>query len=241
MKAILMSAGRGTRISRMIEEIPKSTLPINGVPLIAYTVDMLVTKGFEVVVCVGYRQDAVRKALKDYDVKYYYNPFYEVTNSIASLWLAREELEGDAILMNADVYFSEDILQLLLDDPRDAVLLSDKTKTAVGDYFFSTTEIGTIKKYGKDLPLETRTAEYVGLAKVTADFMPTFAKRLDELMDKAKHQLWWENTLYSLADDPEHHIYTRDVEGKFWSEIDFFDEYLCILNHLESIKEKNGE
>ena len=60
MKAILMAAGRGTRISRMIEEVPKSTLPINGVPLIAHTVQMLKKLGFEVIVCVGYRQQLIR-------------------------------------------------------------------------------------------------------------------------------------------------------------------------------------
>ncbi len=238
MKAILMAAGRGTRISRMIEEIPKSTLPINGVPLIAHTVKMLKEKDLDIVVCVGYRQEAVREALKDFDVTYYYNPFYEVTNSIASLWLARQELEGETLMMNADVYFSEDILQMILDDDRDAVLLSDVTRCEVGDYFFATTDTGAIKKYGKDLPLQTRTAEYVGVAKVSKNFMPVFVTRLNKLMDEAKHQLWWENTLYSLTDDTEHQIFTKDVDGKFWSEVDYFDEYLRILNHLEAIKEK---
>ena len=238
MKAILMAAGRGTRISRMIEEVPKSTLPINGVPLITHTVKMLVKMGFDVVVCVGYRQQLIKDALKDYEVKYYYNPFYEVSNSIGSLWLAREELTGEAIMMNADVYFSEDILQMLLEDKRDAVLLADKTRCATGDYFFSTTDTGAIRKYGKDLPLNVRSSEYVGIAKVSKEFMPVFTERLNKLMDESKHQLWWENTLYSLTDDTEHQIYTKDVDGKFWSEVDYFDDYLRILNHLESLKEK---
>ena len=45
MKAILLAAGRGTRISRMVKEIPKSTLPVKGIPLIQLTVDMLQRKG----------------------------------------------------------------------------------------------------------------------------------------------------------------------------------------------------
>ena len=47
MKAILLAAGRGTRISRMVKEIPKSTLPINGTPLIKLTVDMLMDRGIK--------------------------------------------------------------------------------------------------------------------------------------------------------------------------------------------------
>lgn len=99
MKAILLAAGRGTRISRMVKEIPKSTLPVKGVPLIQLTVDMLQRKGIETVVCIGYQQNMIQDALKDYKVSYYVNPFYDVTNSIASLWFAREELEGDCLVI----------------------------------------------------------------------------------------------------------------------------------------------
>ena len=51
MKAILLAAGKGTRISRMIEQIPKCTLPINETPLIRYTVQMFIKKGIECCVC----------------------------------------------------------------------------------------------------------------------------------------------------------------------------------------------
>ena len=64
MKAILLAAGRGTRISRMVKEIPKSTLPINGRPLIQLTVELLQKYGIETVVCVGYQQQAIREALR---------------------------------------------------------------------------------------------------------------------------------------------------------------------------------
>ena len=239
MKAFLLAAGRGTRISRMVQEVPKSTLPVAGVPLIARSVDLLQSKGFEVIVCVGYRQDLIREALKDFQVAYYYNPFFEVTNSIASLWMAREELEGEALIMNADVYFSRAILELIMDDDRDAVLLTDETRCATGDYFFSVTDNGCIRKYGKELPLQLRSCEYVGMAKVSAAFMPRFRERMEKLVNDTKYNLWWENTLYSFTDEDEHPIHTKDVGGRFWSEIDYFDDYERILNHIAS-KEAKG-
>ena len=49
MKAILLAAGRGTRISKYIKEIPKSTLPIkDGTPLIRHTAEIMLSKGIEV-------------------------------------------------------------------------------------------------------------------------------------------------------------------------------------------------
>lgn len=240
MKAILLAAGRGTRISRMVREIPKSTLPINGRPLIQLTVELLQKYGIETVVCVGYQQQAIREALKDYDVTYYFNPFYDVTNSIASLWFARQELEGECLIINADVFFSEAILQMIMREDQEAVMLVDKTRRKTGDYFFSTTDNGCIRKYGKDLPLLYRSCEYVGMSKIKAEFMPHFVKRLDELIDNAKHNKWWEDTLYSFTDNKEYQIYTKDVEGEFWSEIDYFDDYERILNYCVSQKEKEA-
>ncbi|MBQ7973001.1 MAG: phosphocholine cytidylyltransferase family protein [Lachnospiraceae bacterium] len=237
MKAILLAAGRGTRISRMVKEIPKSTLPIDGTPLIALTVDMLQKRGIETVVCVGYQQEAIREALKDFRVTYYFNPFYDVTNSIASLWFAKEELEGECLILNADVFFSDTILQMIIDDKRDATMLVDKTRRQTGDYFFATTDNGCIQKYGKDLPLQLRSCEYVGISKISADFIPVFKKRLEKMITEFKHGKWWEDVLYSFTDDDEYQIHTKDVEELFWSEIDYFDDYERILNYLERQKE----
>lgn len=238
MKAILLAAGRGTRISRMVKEIPKSTLPIDGTPLIRLTVEMLQGKGIETSVCVGYQQEAIHDALKGYDVNYYVNPFYDVTNSIASLWFARQELEGECLILNADVFFSDTILEMILEDGHPAVMLVDKSRRKTGDYFFATTDNGCIKEYGKDLPLQYRSCEYVGIAKISSDFMPVFANRLDRLIHESRHDLWWENTLYSFTNKNEYQIHTKDVEGSFWSEIDYFDDYERILNYLSSQKEK---
>lgn len=237
MKAILLAAGRGTRISRMVKEIPKSTLPINGTPLICLTVDMLQKHGIETVVCVGYQQNMIRDALKDYVVRYYFNPFYDVTNSIASLWFARQELTEDCLIINADVFFSNAILQMIMEEKKEVVMMVDKSRRKTGDYFFSTTDNGCIRKYGKDLPLQHRSCEYVGVSKINHTFMPVFVERLDQLITASKHDMWWENILYSFTDENERQIYTKDVEGLFWSEIDYFDDYTRILNYVASQKE----
>ncbi len=234
MKAILLAAGKGTRISRMIEQVPKSTLPINGVPLIRYTVEMLMKHGIECCVCVGYEKGKIYEALDGLDVKYYHNPFYNVTNSIASLWFAKGFIDDDMIIMNADVFISKDILDLVLAQPYDNVMAIDKTRTEIGDYFFQTTDSGSLKKYGKELPLRERSGEYVGFAKLEKSFLPCFLDRLDKMIDELKHDKWWENVLYSMTE--ERIINTVDVNGAFWSEIDYFDDYERILNYIESSK-----
>ncbi len=231
MKAILLAAGRGTRISRMVEEVPKCTLPINGKPLIRITAELLLKANLDITICVGYKSKKIYKALEGLNVKYYNNPFFDITNSIASLWFAKEALVGDVIILNADVYFSEKILKRMLMDSRDVIMAIDTGRTVNGDYFFSTTDSGCIRKYGKDLPLTERSCEYVGIAKVSGKFLPSIIKRLDELIESQYHQKWWEDIIYSFSKEKD--IYTVDVKGEFWSEIDYFDDYERILNYIK--------
>lgn len=229
MKAILLAAGRGTRISRKIEEIPKCVLPINGVPLIRRSVKMLLERNIRPIVCVGYRDRKIYEALEGLDVTYYYNPFYNVTNSIASFWFAREELSEDTIILNGDVYFDDEILNLIIKTQKDCTLLVDTSRTKEGDFFLKL-ENGRITKYGKDLPLIDRSCEYVGIGKIKGKFLKDFKGKLEDLINSQQHQLWWENILYSLIE--EKNIDTIDINGMFWSEIDYFDDYQRILEHV---------
>lgn len=232
---ILLAGGRGTRISRLIKNVPKCTLPICETTLIRRTVKMLLRKDFNVIVCTGYKQELVKKALDGLDVKYYHNPFYGVTNSIGTLWFALEEIKGDTYIMNADVFLDEKIIDDLILTTNDATLSSDKSRVAVGDYFFQTTD-NLIKKYGKELQLEERTEEYVGVAKINSSFVDTFKERIVKLVvEDGDFNLWWENALYSLADDGVK-INALDVDNKFWGEVDFYDDYERILKY---IKENN--
>lgn len=237
MKAILLAAGRGTRISKFIKEVPKSTLPIkNEKSLIRTNVEKMIEKGIEPIVCVGFKYDHIYKELEGLPVKYYYNPFYAVTNSIASLWFAKEEINDDLIVMNADVFFSNEILDNLINNPDEVVLVSDKSRIEEGDYFFKLNEDDRVICYGKDILLEDRSCEYVGMAKISKNFASKFKDRLETLIDNQEYSAWWENVLYSFTDEDTNLISTMDVNGNFWAEIDFLDDYERILRF---VKENN--
>lgn len=231
MKAILMAAGYGGRISQFTNE-PKSLLKINNKSIIRHTVEMLLNNNISVTIIVGFKHQLIIDELKDLDVKFYYNPFFKVTNSIGSLWLAKDELDTDEdiILGNADVYWDQDILDSLLSDQREVVMLGDKTRALTGDYFFGCKN-SVIEKYGKELVPEERTCEYVGLAKLKNSFITTFKEQMKYLVENGEYNLWWENTLYTVAD--KYPIYVQDVDGKFWAEVDYIEDYERIKKEIE--------
>ena len=234
MRAFLLAAGRGTRISKKIPDIPKCTLDIDGTPLILRTVRMLLSYGISTTVIVGYREQCIRDVLSGLPVTIVYNPFFDVTNSIGSLWMAKEYLiDEDTIIANADVFWPEDILDYICSQKEDVFMLADRQRVLDGDYFFKT-EDGVIKKYGKELDLSERTCEYVGIAYISQNVLPQFRKHLLEKVYHQEHGCWWENVLYDMT--AERNIYAIDVEGRFWAEIDFIEDYERIVNYVKNNK-----
>lgn len=229
MKAILLAAGKGTRISKRINNMPKSMLKVGDNPLLWNTVKLFKDNNIDVTIIVGYHHEEVMEALKEFDVKFYYNPFFDVTNSIGSLWFAKEELYDDTIIANADVFWTQEILDRIKNCERDVFMLADSSRVLEGDYFFLV-EDGCVKKYGKELKVEERNSEYVGISCIKKPYIKKFADRLEEMIFSQEHNKWWEDVLYSFVGEED--INVLDIEGSFWAEIDYFDDYERILEFV---------
>jgi choline kinase len=232
MKAILMAAGKGTRISRHIDGKPKCTVDLgDGTTLVEYSVDLLRRKGIDdITIVLGYRGDVIREILgarSDREVHFAENPFFDVTNSIASLWFARERIADDDryLIMNGDVFLSEAAIDGIIAETRSPVLFYDTTRKAEADYKFLC-DGDRLVKYGKELSLEETSGEYIGCAIVGDGFRKQFVERLETMIRSQLHGKWWEDVLYSMAD--ERPILTRDLAGAFWAEVDYVEDYLRI-------------
>ncbi|MCL2078870.1 MAG: phosphocholine cytidylyltransferase family protein [Oscillospiraceae bacterium] len=229
-KAILMAAGRGSRISRTIGKNCKCLLDVGGEPLIRRTVAMLQNYGIETHVVVGFQKAQIINALEGLPVVFHENIFYSITNSLASLWWAREQLSGSSVILgNADVFWEEDILSILLEEKRECVMLSDTTRVEQGDYLFNV-QNGKVIAFGKGLDCRNANCEYVGLARIQGELISKCKAQLEELISAQRHGDWWEEVLYSMVQ--ERSIWAVDIAGHFWAEIDYIEDYNRILDHV---------
>lgn len=227
MKVVIMAAGVGTRISRYIEGKPKCTVDIGNITLIEYTIKQLQSRGItEIGMILGYKSNTIEDILKQYCVTYYYNYFYDVTNSIASAWFAKDFFDDDLILMNADVYLEPQLIDKVFLEERSPILFSDSSRKEEADYKFYY-EDNQLIKYGKDLSGEDISGEYVGIAKMKKEFVKKYLTRMDELIKAGDHGMWWEDVLYSFVS--ERAVYVQDIKGMFWAEVDFIEDYERIL------------
>lgn len=239
MKAIIMAAGKGTRISRFIPEKPKCTLDIGGISLIEYTVGLLNKKGInDIAIIVGYKGEIIREILKKNCIRFYYNYFYDITNSIVSLWFAKDFIcDDDFFFINGDVFIEDEILDLIINEKCSPVIFSDETRKETADYKLFYKDEKLIK-YGKDLTGEDITGEYIGIGKVKREDLKLFINRLEHLINNQRHNLWWEDILYSLSG--EMNIYVRDISKAFWGEIDCFQDYEKIIEYRIGKKHINN-
>ena len=192
---------------------------------------MLRSKGItDIAIVTGFRHEIIDEILRNTDVKVYYSPFFDVTNSIVSAWFARDFLcDDDILIMNADVFCEEALYDEMLGVDRDPVMFYDTRRIDEADYRFACRD-GIICKYGKDLPSEETSGEYVGIARMSRRFLPTFRAKLEELINTQHSSLWWENVLYSMSDGGS--IYAHDVAPLFWAEVDYVEDYGRIISFV---------
>src|SRR6476659_6603173 len=100
MKAIILSAGQGSRLGHLVDERPKCLIDFNGRSLLDRQLDTLQANGVdEAVVVTGFHDELVNQAIAARSggpkVRTVFNPFYQVADNTGSLFMARDALDGD--------------------------------------------------------------------------------------------------------------------------------------------------
>lgn len=115
MKAIILAAGRGSRMGEGTEEIPKGMMQLQGKPLLEYGLRSLHQAGFDeadIAIVTGYRGDKIQYP----GVRYFKNEQWETTNMFVSLTMARPWLQSeDCIVCYSDIVYSPKAVAALMD------------------------------------------------------------------------------------------------------------------------------
>jgi CTP:phosphocholine cytidylyltransferase-like protein len=111
-RAIIMAAGKGTRMRPVTLYTPKPLVKVNGKRMIDSVIEALHKNGIsEIYIVVGYLKDQFEILPKEYEnVKLIENPFYDTCNNISSLYVARDYIENAIILDGDQIIYHEKIL-----------------------------------------------------------------------------------------------------------------------------------
>src|SRR5690349_3152556 len=111
MKAVILAAGIASRLRPLTDNTPKCLLKVGGKTILGITLDNILANNIsEIIIVTGYLEHQIRKFISanypEIKVKYIFNDVYASTNNIYSLWLTKESvLNEDMLMMDSDIVF----------------------------------------------------------------------------------------------------------------------------------------
>jgi L-glutamine-phosphate cytidylyltransferase len=184
VKAIILCAGQGTRLLPHTEFVPKTLVPVCGRPILDYQLEALRGRVERIVLVAGYLQEKLDEHLASADrpdIELISNEDYDKTNSMYSLWLARNHVEGEEfLLLNGDVLFDARALEQVLDHPAPTGLLIDDQADLIEGEMNVVVRDGLVTAIGKEIPVSQATAQSLQIVK----FGPTDCRLLFERVEQ---------------------------------------------------------
>jgi choline kinase len=239
MKIVILAAGKGERLMPLTRNTPKPLLDMgNGSTLLEEQIRSIQESKaiHEIILVIGYLADQVEAKLalhrtNGVKIKTVYNPFYEVSNNLLSLWLAKHEMDDDFMITNGDNLFTPDVFTGISEADGDGIFLavSPKSKYDYDDMRVSLKD-GTISRVSKTIEDADTGAESPGLALVRgARSRRLFLNHLEELVRNREflNRFWLEvfNRLYEKGVSVR--PWSFDA-GQKWQEVDFHYDVLKV-------------
>ncbi|MFQ5694905.1 MAG: NTP transferase domain-containing protein [Terriglobia bacterium] len=217
--AIILAAGRGRRLGALTGNKPKCLLRVGGKTLLEHQLGALRAHSLEqAVVVTGYCAEAVAAELHG-RARWLVNPRHGDTNSLYSLWLAREHTAEGFVLLNADVLFDPEVLGRVLRSPRPEALAVERRQRFDEEEMKVELEGDRIRALSKQLEAARAHAENVGVLKFSAEGARLLFKRIEELLAAGAEKEFCPYAFNALA--AEHPLYAVPIDGLPWIEIDF--------------------
>lgn len=242
VNAIILAAGMGSRLYPYTKDIPKCLLQYNdSKTLLEYTLDNLSKYNTNNIIVIGYKStkinDAMLKNEKYYFTTLLYNPFYRITNSIVSLWMARNFLNDDVIIINSDVFASENIYDKIFNSElKDFVVFDSSRHYSDADYKVSINyNNNKVLSMGKLLDTTFYSGEYSGITKLSKETSINLSRKINNMVNQEEYSTWYETALVNLIEQESIELGCLDIKGLNWIELDTDMDYKALKKNKENI------
>ncbi|HEX3595250.1 MAG TPA: NTP transferase domain-containing protein, partial [Polyangiaceae bacterium] len=192
MKAIVIGAGRGSRLGHRTDEIPKTLVEVMGRSMFDFILDALVTGGIarkDIIFIAGYAQEQIERRYPD--LTYVRNDDWANNNILLSLLTARAYLADGFLATYADIVYEGDIVRKLLASSADITLgcdtrwrrrYVDRSQHPETDAEKLRAEGSRVVELSRRIPSDRATGEFIGVMKVSRKG----ARELTDAFDQAR-------------------------------------------------------
>jgi choline kinase len=245
MRAIILSAGQGKRLQPLTDETPKCMLPVRDEEsILEVQLRALAEAGVdEAVVIVGFGATQVEEFVATrcpagIRVTTAYNPFFAVSDNLATCWLAQEWMQGEFIILNGDTLFEPAVARRLLaaSEAPLTLAINQKDEYDSDDMKVSFHEGARLVAVGKTLDLRIVDGESIGLMLFREEGARTFRALLEEAVrrpDAVKQ--WYLSAVNEMAQTT--HVATLPITGLWWGEVDCVEDLEFVRANLNDEKD----
>jgi choline kinase len=243
MKAIILAAGRGERLYPLTRNMPKSLLEIgDGITLIENQLMSLVRGGVEdIVIVVGYKAEQIEAKIKDLkeikcNVKTIYNPFYDISSNLISLWLTSPEMEEDFLIINGDDVFVPEVIRGLMqvNNDKEICLVIDRKKVYDNEDMKVIVRKNRVKRIGKDIDCKGANGESVGIMRLLGKSRQLFKTVLCDMVRDEKNRGAFYLSVFQQIIDMGWPVYYFEIEPDQWAEVDFHPDLELVRSHVKA-------
>ena len=154
MKALILNSGIGERLLPLTEDKPKALIKVGDKSLLGHQLDNLIEFNIrDIIITTGPFEDKIKRYVRgrypNINVSYVNNPKYDITNYIYSMWLTKELIDDDIILLHGDLLFDKRLLDKLINEKTNCVLVNRKIRAPEKD-FKAVIENNRVVKIGVD-------------------------------------------------------------------------------------------
>jgi choline kinase len=222
MEAVILAAGMGTRLGSLI---PKPLTSIqNEKTIMDLQIEKLSVKYeiHNIFLVVGYKKEIIMEKFPD--SLFVYNSAYARTNTAKSLLTALTKINDDVLWMNGDVYFDEEILDLIVESSYSACLVN-KSECNTEEIKYNLTPDGYIKNISKSV--DPSEGEALGINLIKKKDLDNFRSELKKVADTD----YFEKALENLTVADKIKLKPIDVGRLFCREIDFEEDLLEVQKY----------
>jgi choline kinase len=244
MQAIILAAGLAKRLRPLTDTTPKCLLDVGGKNLLHRTMDNVISNGItDFVFVTGYRENMIKDYLtanfSDVKIDFLTNADYMNNNNSYSLWMTKDLIKDDFILLDSDILFNKGIITKLLNDKnQNGAAVNKKVKLDEEQIKVTLDSSDRILRMAKDVPLNEAVGESIGIEK----FSKSFGKEIFEILDRKilkenNVNEFYEKTFEEIIarNDERNSIYSVDVSDYECMEIDTVEDYNKAQNEFKNI------
>ena len=237
MKALILNSGLGSRMGVLSSEHPKCMTEITSKEtILSRQLKLIAEAGInEVVITTGYHEGVLIQYCNSLDLplKYVFikNPLYDQTNYIYSIYLAKEYLNDDLILLHGDLVYENEVFEKVLASESSCMTVSSTLPLPEKD-FKAQVKDGKIITIGVDVFNEAMQAQ--PLYKLRKEDWGKWLGKIIEFCDSNKRNVYAENALNELKG--EANITALDIRNLLCAEIDTPEDLAVVSAKLKEIE-----